>query len=277
MASSSRSSSSSTYRPHNGRVALPAIITSRRREIHERDPRWWLVSVLTAAALCSAPVMTTACSGTTVSNDTHITSSNYPSLDLVQSILFTTAPEDFAGHSGAYTATHDWQQQRLLNTVSTSNAAPYLVCADYGQALDARAGLEQEFGSSSVHTISHSAAHGACFVATAAPSAAEAMLRDPSHFGVTTAGPFPSVLKISPGVLDHGDTHVSALRGSDGEDKSKKKLTGQDQALVTRHGDTITLGGVRGLTVKLSPGTVTAHQSGGVELVQDWRSGLMSR
>lgn len=275
------SSSSSRYpREGSGRIALPATTTSGRIR---KQARWWLAwASTTAAALLAAPTPTTASTDTAVAHDTSpLPSSNYPSLDLVQSILRTTAQQDFADHHGAYAAAHDWQRQRLLNNnINNNKAAPYLACAEYGQGLEARASLEQEFGPSSVHTVSHSATHGACFVATAVPSAAEALLQNPSRFRLKAAGPFLSVLKIAPGLLDHGAAAASDnndLHNDGGDEESEKMFEGKHVLLRTKHGNTVALDGVRGLSVKLSPGTAMTRQPERLELASNWHSGLMSR
>ncbi|CAM9870345.1 unnamed protein product, partial [Sphacelaria rigidula] len=219
-------------------------------------------------------------SSTTTPSNNNI-DDNYPPLDLVHSILRTTAAQDFAGaaglHHSAYAAAYDWQRQRLLadnvdSTAIAATVAPYLACAEYGHALHSRANLEKEFdgGPASVHTVSHSAAHGACFVVSVSPPAAEHMLENPSRLGLTSAGPFLSALKIAPGVLDHGE-------GSAVDDDSLEKTGAENCALVTKHGRTMTLDGVRGLSVKLSPGTVTRRQQDAREIARNWHSELMSR
>lgn len=249
-------------------IALPATTASGRKSKKAR----WLISVSMAAAILATSTPTTASTGTTVTNDIFpVPSSDYPSLDLVQSILRTSARQDFAGHHGAYAAAQDWQRQQLLNN---NNAAPYLACADYGQGLDARDSLEQEFGFRSVHPVSHSATNGACFLATAVPSAAETLLQDPSRFGLTAAGPFLSALKIAPGVLDHD---VAGDRDVPDSDQPSEKMFEGTHVLQTKHGHTVALDGVRGLSVKLSPGTVTMRHPEILELVRNWHSSLMSR
>lgn len=123
--------------------------------------------------------------------------------------MHTTASQDFAGNNGAYAAANEWDRKRLLlnsaNNPENAKFAPYVACAEYRQGRDARSRLEDAFGGpSNVQAISYTEAHGACFVATVAPSEAEALIKDPSAFGVKTAGPFASVLKIAPGLIEHG-------------------------------------------------------------------------
>lgn len=185
----------------------------------------------------------------------------YPALDLVESVMLTSLSRDFAGHHGAFVAAHHWQRQRLLDKDQPS---PYLGCVDYGGAQDARKHLEHYLSTPDIYSVSNTQDHGACFIVTALPTEAEMILNDPSAFGLRSAGPFLTTLKFTPGLLDEGASQeANVSKNSPSE-------------LRTTHGRKMKIPGIRGLTVRLSPGVMKARDASTTVLIKDWHSSLLS-
>lgn len=190
----------------------------------------------------------------------------YPPLSLVESALLTTAKEDFNGHTAAFHAATKWTSEQSPR-VSRGSAvgSPHLACAEYGEGRKVLSILQ---GFLSVRMVVNNADHGACFLATAKPLEASRMLADPSQFGLHSVAPYPSALKISPGLLDHGSS--SSVDGH-GEGK-----VGGSGRLSTMFGRAMREGTVHGLSVELSPGTLHADDADSEIFMDELMEDLMS-
>ena len=188
-----------------------------------------------------------------------------PALELVREITSSTAFADFAFNDVAYAAASQWYSDHLrLGDVEAR--APYLVCAEYNHGQEAVALLQQRYSASAIQPISNSKERGlSCFLVTASTQDAVSMLSDPEQFNLVTAGPFVPTLKIAPGMLEY--------QGSPGE-----SFDGSATGLRTSHGERMKLSNVRGLSVRLAPGVLPAHDESGADdaLIHRWLTGLMS-
>lgn len=192
--------------------------------------------------------------------------------------------------------------------------APYLACARYRQGGSALSRVRDTLRvTASVRTVSHTEEHGTCFLATATPSEADAIAGDMGAFGIDSFGVFPSVLKLSPGLLDHhhgeeglfaGDNSPAASseeRGRDDKSEgheraeisegarwfSKKQYQQQQdqlQSLATTHGHMMRHPNVNGLNVELTPGILpegvpvdTTNYNHNYDLPLQLEQGLMSK
>lgn len=185
----------------------------------------------------------------------------YPPLALVERALLTTAKLDFTGEERALYAATLWNGERLRASQDNEHA-PHLACAKYSHCRKAVALLEELLSPGEVRRVSHSSTHGSCFVVTASHSEAAAMLADPAQFELTSFGPFPSALKISPGLLEHGDVR----------DEAKDAPV----RLTTTHGSMMRMDSVEGLNVELSPGTLPPHDMEADTFIQNLLEDLMS-
>ncbi|CAN0293490.1 unnamed protein product, partial [Scytosiphon promiscuus] len=182
----------------------------------------------------------------------------------------SSASNDFAGSQSAYAAAVDWHTERLLHDGSAR--APYIMCADYSKGRKALASLEAAFSRSAIHRVANSEADGSCFIITATPIAAAALINTPERFSLLSAAPFLPSLKLAPGLLDHR-AGISSRRGS-GDDPG---AADQSARLRSTHGESFNFDSVVGLSVKLSPGTlpVTGEPLASA-FVRDWHSSIMS-
>lgn len=105
--------------------------------------------------------------------------------------------------------------------------------------------------------MSHSSEHGACFIATASHAQARVVAADHDRFGLESLAPFPSAMKLAPGLLEHPQDNRSGR-------------------LSASHGASMRIGNVDGLTVELSPGTLAAHSFEAKPFVKDLLEDLMS-
>lgn len=183
---------------------------------------------------------------------------HYPSLDLVKNTIKTVASRDFPDHPEAFVAAHNWQRRRLLQQ---NTPAPYFACSEYGKGHDAAVQLKRTFSAPGVSTITNTKEHGACFIVTAVPGEAEALIDDPSAFGLSSVGPFLSMLKLAPGLLDHSPEEWV-------EDSASSAL------LATSYGDKIKPASMMGLSVRLSPGVMKAREPSVEAFIDEWRNGL---
>lgn len=172
----------------------------------------------------------------------------YPSLYLVEKTLLTTAEFDFKGHARGYHTATKWDEERL-RVSQHGQQAPHVACARYDLGYNARLCLEAFISPEAVRPVSHSSVHGACFIVTASHGQAAEILEDSSEFNLVSFGPFPSALKIAPGLLEYNTVKGSSHGGP--RDGSVR--------LTTTHGVLLRLGNVEGLNVELSPGTLPAH------------------
>ncbi|CAB1107200.1 unnamed protein product [Ectocarpus sp. CCAP 1310/34] len=187
-----------------------------------------------------------------------------PSLELVENGLATTAKDDFNGHARAFEAAATWNGERLRRS-QDGTRAPHLCCAEYGHGRETFSRLKQFLSPDAVRVVSHSEDHGACFLATASHAQASAIMEDQEQFGLESFSPFPSALKLAPGLVDHSES-----REVEGEPSS-----GQDR-LGARHGGTMRMSNVEGLNVKLTPDTLPARSAGAESFIIDLLGDLMS-
>lgn len=185
------------------------------------------------------------------------------SLAVIEQSLLTTAREDFVGNSDAYQSAVSWHYRtRFDNGGHGSDAqnAPYLACAAYPSARKALSSLESIFQPRRVRRLSLKHGHGSCFIVTVPPAnAARALSNHVAEHGLHSFGPFPSVLKLSPELLEH-----STAEQGDGS-----------QRLSTTHGKRMRMDNVGGLNVELSPGVLPRYDAEARPFVDSLVSGLM--
>lgn len=229
-------------------------------------------------------------------------------LSVIEATLLTTARADFEGDDDAYAVAMDWQVRRLhlysmvrsgaqVNSHSSFSTrgqekeeedhawvkAPYLACSAYRDGKRALAKMRDYVGAHHVYTVANSWIHGVCFVVSATLPQAQEVVNDASLFSLRSFGPFPSTIKLSPGLLDHGKS-PSAKFSSTGvemdEDGRSKKIHSQQkglekvqqeqrqeegqyseqqrqdhvQRLSTSHGDAMRQRNVYGLNIEMTPG-----------------------
>ncbi|CAM9635784.1 unnamed protein product [Ectocarpus sp. 4 AP-2014] len=187
-----------------------------------------------------------------------------PSLELVENGLATTAKDDFNGHAEAFEAAVVWNGERLRHSQDETRA-PHLCCAEYGQGRQTFSRLKQLLSPEAVRVVSHSEDHGACFLATASHAQAFAIMEDQEQFGLESFSPFPSALKLAPGLVDH----------SESRDVEEEPRSVQDR-LGARHGGTMRMSNVEGLNVKLTPDTLPARSAGAESFISNLLRDLMS-
>ncbi|CAN0469461.1 unnamed protein product [Laminaria digitata] len=184
----------------------------------------------------------------------------HASLSVVERSLLTTAQDSFDGHDKGFEAAAQWSGERLRGNQGGARG-PHLVCTEYRRGGETIAHLQEFLSPEAVRPVAHSSAQGACFFVTASHTEARA-LSDNSYFGLNSISPFPSALKVAPGVLEHS--------------------AGRDQAshssgrLATTHGQSMRMNNVEGLNLELSPGTLPAHSPQAGELIAELLDGLMS-
>lgn len=192
----------------------------------------------------------------------------FPSLRVVEDTLLTTAKDDFAGNSKAFEAAAKWNEQRVPASSRFNNSdrddvrAPHLACAGYGNGRKTLVRLQQLLSPEAVRPASHSSEHGACFFVTASRTQVAAILSDHDQFRLQSLAPFPSALKIAPGLIEH-----AADDGGNADHSSR---------LGASYGSSIRSGNVEGLSVELSPGTLRAHSSEAALFIGDLLGDLMS-
>eukprot|EP00904_Undaria_pinnatifida_P011011 jgi/Undpi1/703/HiC_scaffold_10.g04167.m1 len=168
--------------------------------------------------------------------------------------------DSFGGHAKGFEAAAQWSGERLRASNGTASA-PHLVCTEYSRGRETISRLEQFLSPEAVRPVAHSSAHGACFFVSASDAEARALSDNP-EFGLLSISPFPSALKVAPGVLEHGDNRDQASQSSGG--------------LATTHGQSIRMGNVEGLNLELSPGTLPAHSPQAGVFIAQLLSDLMS-
>lgn len=257
-------------------------------------------------------------------------------LSKIDSLLLTTAGEDFDGRPDAYAASANWHHERLRRSNAGSkidfgtkttrgvagddesmllggnsqakdgsskydryelSQAPYLACSNYQHGKQALLHMRNYLGAQSVRTAAHSTTHGTCFLVSATLSEADAIMADLGSFGLETFGPFPSVVKISPGLLNHGQSSSTIPHDEGGRFDSEgqhgphqDQLKGQEkQRLSTTHGFSFEDANVEGLNIELTPGIIhglthlgsqtgeTGDKDGVREFLGQLRKGLMSK
>lgn len=161
-------------------------------------------------------------------------------LELFQKVAISTAEQDFIKQDGLFAEALDWDVKRLKEPGRTS---PYLACAKYIHGREAFSNLGEFLGAHSVHRLSNSPAQGTCFIASASPVEAAEISEDLASKRLNQFILWPSVLKLSPGLLDH---EVEPFGSA---------------PLSTTHGKRMRLSNVHGLEVELSPGFLENHPS----------------
>lgn len=96
---------------------------------------------------------------------------------------------------------------------------------------------------------------------TASTAEADNILAKWSQFGLDTFSPFPSALKLAPGLVDYVDAST---------------YDGSSPRLTTTHGPLLREGKVDGLIVELSPGILLESADGSDSFVDSLMSGLLS-
>ena len=185
----------------------------------------------------------------------------HTSLRFVERSLLTTAHDSFGGHAKGFEAAAQWSGERL-RTSQGGVRAPHLVCTEYSRGGETISRLQEFLSPEAVQPVAHSSASGACFLVTASHTEAQALSDNPD-FGLTSISPFPSDLKVAPGVLEHADS------GPDQVNQSPGRLT-------TTHGQSMRMNNVEGLNLELSPGTLPAHSLQARMYIADLLDDLMS-
>ncbi|CAM9412698.1 unnamed protein product, partial [Laminaria digitata] len=155
----------------------------------------------------AAALLFFGCAASSSALDASGKSPTFPSLRLVEQTLLTTAKLDFSGHEQAFQAATRWNGERLQQQASSRSddpRAPHLACAEDGNGREAAARLNALLAPESVRPVSHSTEHGVCFMVTASQAQADALM-SPGQAGLEleSVGPFPSALKMAPGLLHH--------------------------------------------------------------------------
>ncbi|CAN0373868.1 unnamed protein product, partial [Laminaria digitata] len=190
----------------------------------------------------------------------------YPSLGLVEQTVLTTAAQDFGGHDQAFEAAARWNEARLRDSSQNEPRAPHLACAEYGRGLQAAEGLQTFLSAEAVKPVHHSSEHGACFVVTASDAQAVELSAGRAGFDLASVGPFPSALKLAPGILEH-DGGGSASAQEESNDLGR---------LTTTHGFKMRMDNVQGLMAELTPGILPAHSTQAEAFIKDLLEDIMS-
>lgn len=186
------------------------------------------------------------------------TSLPYPSLRVVQSAVLTTAAGDFGGHAGSFEAAAKWTEKRPIGARGNDARIPHLACTGHGRGREAFSRLQGLLSPTSIRPLSHSSETGSCFLATASHAQVGAVAGAPDRFGLESLAPFPSVLKLAPGLLEH-------------------RQGGLSDQLGASHGTMMRTGSVEGLSVELSPGTLPADSPEAGSFLEDILQGLSSK
>ncbi|CAM9167076.1 unnamed protein product [Ectocarpus fasciculatus] len=195
-------------------------------------------------------------------------------LGKIQTITASSAFDDFARSQSAYSAASRWHIERLSHDAADGSRAPYVACADYKQGRHALTSLETAFAKSSVHRVSNTEADGSCFIVTTSPSSAAAMIRAPEDFALLSAAPLLPSLKLATSLLDHEPDTSPHLGATDDFGFSDHSVP-----LQSTYGERVTLDNVHGLSVRLSPGVLTAGggESFAEAFLRDWHADLTSK
>lgn len=178
-------------------------------------------------------------------------------LAMMKEIFISTATEDFDGYSAAFDGAISWYGERLYQSGSSG---AHIACAEYGDGLQARSSLEDFLSPASARLLSSHKEHGACFIVTASSAQATILTTHPGAYGLNLFFPLPSVLKLAPGLLDHGTSNA-----------------GESERLRTTYGDRVKVtNNVHGLSVSLSPGVLTAVGASKEDFNTTLRRSLMS-
>lgn len=188
-------------------------------------------------------------------------------LAVVEEVLVTTAKEDFGGREAAYQSAVKWQNRLLSQqTGQGQQPAPYLACFEYGDAREAMDSLERLLPeAASIRRASLREQHGACFLVTLESPAVAAALAGRLHQDLRQFDPFPSALKLAPGLLNHNN---GLTFGGDDPDALQDRLS-------TKHGARMRGDSVAGIVLELSPGVLPAHDPRAGSFISDLKAGLL--
>ena len=211
----------------------------------------------------------------------------FPSLRLVENVLLTTAEDSFGGYAKGFEAAARWSGERLEGSQEGNpRHGPHLACAGHTRGREAISRLRVFLSPQEVRPVVHSSEHGAtCFIVTALPSEAREIAANSDGFGVDSIAPFPSDLKIAPGILEHDITTTAADDGhrhdSDYQPAVAAAAPGTAAARTPRlgvtHGVSMRSSNAEGLTMVLSPGTLPAHVPGASEYIGELLGDLTSK
>lgn len=220
----------------------------------------------------------------------------HPPLNLLEGALLTGAREEFEGNQEAYEAAASWTLQRLSGTEEgskrrnwNSRSIPHFACADnkdtaaHGATDQQRRRpsqlVEDLLSAGSVRMVSHIRAQGlSCFVATAtAEQVAVLEAAGLETLGLRNFGPFPTVLKIAPGLLQIQDGPTTARDNSGTDATTTRDRDSASRRLSVIHGEVARMDNVGGLTVELSPGVLPKRDFDVADsLIADILDGLLS-
>lgn len=276
----SQPSTPTTLSPHNPQPPQPHPPSTRSRFLPN------IATHRTTAALLSTTSTTSATSALSYRMGLHtdhvaaflvLVASSSPVLGVdlgkIQAITASSAFDDFARSQSAYSAASSWYTDRLSHDAAEGSRAPYVACAGYKQGRHALTSLETAFTKSAVHRVSNTEADGSCFIVTALPSSATAVIRAPEDFDLLSAAPLLPSLKLATSLLDHGPDTSPRLGAADDFD-----LSDHSAPLRSTYGEGMTLDNVHGLSVRLSPGVLTAGggESFAEAFLRDWHADLTS-
>lgn len=190
-------------------------------------------------------------------------SPTYPPLSLFESTLLTSAKDDFNSNEGAFAAAMRWSGEQLRSRKDTP-FAPHLACADYGNGPTALSRLQSVLGPTGTisRPVCNSADTGVCYLLSISHAQGSSLLSNPAKFMLASISPFPSMLKLTPGLLEH-----SAVLAAEGATSDR---------LRTTLGERMRMSNVEGLTVELTPGVLLPNDSGAADVVNELVGDLMS-
>lgn len=243
----------------------------------------------------------------------------YPPLSVIQGTLITSAEKAFNRDEGAFFSSVDWHRRTKLNADDRiHHPAAYLACTppDFPDSLAVLRHLQALSSSeSTVRVVSSSEEYGICFFVTATPEKAEYIRSSCPLFsngGSGTWMPYPSTLKLAPGLLDHEGTFAWDSNGGNdrsGDHNGDRRRTGKGKAgdsfpsvrLTTTYGKSLKFprddgrfsSPINGLTIQLAPGVlpatnrrrreteqdtagVTAWFENGEQILEEWLEELMA-
>ena len=193
-----------------------------------------------------------------------------PPLSFVEKTLITTAKDEFAGSEDAYESAVAWHREKLEAAAPRSSndtaPCPFMACGPYSNARETMSSLQEAFSPRFIRRLHLGQEHGACLMLTmTSMEAAAAVSEDLPGYGLLTFAPFPSVLKLAPGLLESGSGSEPAIEDDHGTSR-----------LATTHGKGMREGDVLGLNVQLSPGVLPAHHEAAEAFIAELLRGLMA-
>lgn len=191
-----------------------------------------------------------------------------PPLPLVENTLLTTAKDDFAGSEDAYESAVSWHLERLQGApqsrdTTTAAPCPFIACGPYSTAQEIISRLQSTLPPRAIRKLHLGKEHGVCLMLTMASIEAAAAISEdlPTH-NLLSFAPFPSTLKLAPGLLEHNSDLAESRHGT--------------ARLATTHGENMRVGEVLGLTLQLSPGVLPAHHEDAGPFIDELLQYLMA-